>query len=137
MGDALHALQGHADPRAVPSSVPHLSPSALEGATRRARSVASALDDAAAVADVVLHPARSAVANGFETTGPTTRACATAVLGMTRECRDALAPMLQRARRERGWRGRADAVGSTRARLGGGGAREGAGVSRARRASRA
>ena len=97
MGDALHALQGHADPRAVPSSVPHLSPSALEGATRRARSVASALDDAAAVADVVLHPARSAVANGFETTGPTTRACATAVLGMTRECRDALAPMLQRA----------------------------------------
>ena len=97
VGDALHALQGHADPRAVPLSVPHLSPSALEGATRRARCVASALDAAAAVADVVLHPARSAVANGFETTGPTTRACATAVLGMTRECRDSLAPMLQRA----------------------------------------
>ena len=132
VGDALHALQGHADPRAVPSSVPHLSPSALEGATRRARSVASALDAAAAVADVVLDPARSAVANGFETTGPTTRACATAVLGMTRERRDALAPMLQRAAGT-GVRGRADAVGSTRARLGGGGAREGAGVSRAPR----
>ena len=85
---------------AVPSSVPHLPPSALEGATRRARCVASALDDAAAVADVVLHPARSAVANGFETTGPTTRACATAVLGMTRECRDAWAPAA--ARRGRG-----------------------------------
>ena len=97
VGDALHALQGHADPRAAPSSVPHLSPAALEGALSRAREAAAALEAAASIADVVLDPARSAVANGAGTTGPTTRACATAVLGMTRECRESLAPMLQRA----------------------------------------
>ena len=56
---------GPRGPRAVPSSAAS-SPRRWKGDASR-EAAASALDDAAAAADVVLHPARSAVANGFET----------------------------------------------------------------------